>query len=647
VYNEEVDGDGDEELLAWLKGPLADALAASNIAISILVDDGVGDSRMIYSSPTATKIHGFTPEELKNVTALSMVAPEDLPPLIERQRRRRAGEPVEPFLEIRVLHKDGTPVPVELGIAQLKVGKRTVMYTLMRDIRDRKRAEEDLRQSEERYRRLIEEAPESVALIRDGKYVYANRKSEALFGRPVAELIGQPVRRFLVPEDHLTLAARSSRVLAGETMVPAEYRIVRPDGSIVNLEVASIALDHEGAAAILGFARDVTEKKRLEDKLQQAERMATVGRLAAGVAHELNNPLAYLGLILGQVSREAPRLASEPDRLAAVMDLISEARTGVERMTEIVRDLRMFSRDQPRAGVADVRRVLDSAIKMAENEIRHRARLVVDCEALPLVAASEARLAQVFLNLLVNAAQAVPEGDRDRHEIRIEGRAAAGRVILSVSDTGEGIPPEIRARLFEPYVTSKPGVGTGLGMSICHGIVTALGGEIGVESTVGKGTTIRVTLPAAPAGAVASTQGSPPMPPELRAPTRPPRVLIIDDEPSLAQALGRELQENHDITLASSGRRALELLLRVDVEFDAILCDLMMPEMTGMELHEELRRVRPGLEQRIIFMTGGAFTTRARTFLEKATNPHVEKPFDMDQVRALIWRRRQGAGRSA
>jgi PAS domain S-box-containing protein len=626
---------GDEELLAWVEGPLVDALAASNIAISILVDDGVGDSRMIYTSPTATRIHGFTPEEVKNVPALSLVAPVDLPRLIERQRRRRAGEPVEPFLELQVVHKDGTHVPVELGIAQVKLGKRTVMYSLMRDISDRKRAEDDVRRSEERYRRLIEEAPESVALIRNGKYVYLNRHSEALFGRPVAELIGQPAARFLVPEDQSTLAARSPRVLAGESLPPAEYRILRPDGSIVNIEVASIALEHEGASAILGFARDVTEKKRLEEKLQQAERMATVGRLAAGVAHELNNPLAYLGLILGQISREAPRLAAEPHRLAEVMDLLAEASTGVERMTEIVRDLRVFSREKPQAGVADVRRVLDSAIKMAENEIRHRARLVVACEPLPLVAASEARLGQVFLNLLVNAAQALPEGDHDRHEIRVEARAAAERVVVSVSDTGEGIPPEIRARLFEPYVTGKPGVGTGLGLSICHGIVTALGGEIGVESTVGKGTTIRVALPVA-AGEVASRPPSSSAPAVLEAPIRKPRLLIVDDETLLAEALGRELEQDHDVTLASSGRDALERIAQADVEFDAILCDLMMADLTGMDLYEELRRIRPGFAERMIFMTGGTFTARGRTFLQKVTNPHVEKPFDMGEVRALI-----------
>jgi CheY-like chemotaxis protein len=329
-----------------------------------------------------------------------------------------------------------------------------------------------------------------------------------------------------------------------------------------------------------------------------------------------------------------------------MLQRLREARAGVERVRLIVQDLKSFSRsDTERRGPVDVQRVLDATIEIAANEIRHRARLLREYREVPAVEGDASRLGQVFLNLLVNAAQAMTEGDASRHEIRVSTATdAAGRVVVTIADTGAGISPENLGRIFDPFFTTKPaGVGTGLGLSICRGIVNALGGDITVESELGRGTAFRVALRAASSPAVEADEPTPPpvpTPPPPRtasppAPRRRGRVLVVDDEPALASALARSIERDHEVVVIASGRDALERLRRDDT-FDVILCDLIMPQVTGMDLYDELHRTSPALADRIIFMTGGSFTTRARDFLAKVSNPALDKPFDLSTLSAML-----------
>jgi len=256
----------------------------------------------------------------------------------------------------------------------------------------------------------------------------------------------------------------------------------------------------------IGVALDITERKRMESKLIQAERLASMGTLAAGVAHEINNPLTYVMANIGFVSERLPKLVtgdSAPEIAAQLEELttaLAEAQEGAIRVRQIVRDLKILARgDEERFGPVDVRGVLESSISMVANQIRMKATLVRELGEVPMVEASESRLGQVFLNLLVNAAQAIPEGDVAKNEIRVRTRTDDnGRAVVTVSDTGAGIPAEVMNRIFDPFFTTKAvGVGTGLGLFICHGIVKALGGEIAVDSVPGQGTAFRVILPAA------------------------------------------------------------------------------------------------------------------------------------------------------
>jgi signal transduction histidine kinase len=396
------------------------------------------------------------------------------------------------------------------------------------------------------------------------------------------------------------------------------------------------------------------DRKKMREQLLISERMASVGTLAAGVAHEINNPLAILVANLEFVSEQltgipAPHQgavdasggtvdgaspASLAERVARVKQPLRDALEATERVRLIARDLKVFSRagDEERRGAVDIHAVLESSVRMASNEIRHRARLVKDYGEMPLVEANEARLGQVFLNLIVNAAQAIPEGQAEANEIRLVTRMdGVGRVVVEVRDTGAGIPQAVLPRIFHAFFTTKPvGIGTGLGLAICHRIVTAYGGEITVESQVGSGTVFRIALPPARAdlAEVAPTESE-----TIRG--RRGRILVIDDEPMLCTTIQRVLAGEHDVTIVTAAKDALRRVSGGE-EFDLILSDMMMPEMTGMDLHRELVAIAPDQARRMVFMTGGAFTDNARQFLAQSTIASIEKPFKAAVLRETV-----------
>jgi len=397
----------------------------------------------------------------------------------------------------------------------------------------------------------------------------------------------------------------------------------------------------EGGLRFSFVVEDVTERMKLQQQLLLADRLVSIGTLAAGVAHEINNPLMYVMTNLDLVSRQLTMCPAgrslDEDLRARLLRALSQALEGSERVRQIVRDLRTFSRgDEDRHGAVSVAQVLNSSLDIAHNELRHRARLRREYEPVPPVDASEARLGQVFVNLLVNAAQSIDENSpAEANEVLVSVRwdATRGRVAVSVQDTGRGIPAAMLGRVFDPFFTTKSvGEGTGLGLSICHGIVKALGGDIEVQSTLGVGSTFRVLLPPA-AGSVGPRRRSTP-PVGL---SRRVRVLVVDDEANLRSSLAQILSIEHEVEEEASARAVLSRV-RKGARWDVVLCDLMMPDMSGIDLFAALEREAPELARRTVFLTGGAFTTRAQEFLARVRNPRLEKPFEIDALRALIQR---------
>jgi PAS domain S-box-containing protein len=547
-------------------------------------------------------------------------------------------------VEVRRVRRDGAQLKVNVARAPLRDGAGAVyaLVGILTDVTERARGEEKERRSQANFRALIERAPDAIVVHRGGHVLFVNPKMASMLGyeRP-QEMVGISVLSFVHPDFHDVVEKRIDSLRSVERSAPLEELFVRRDGTEVPVEVIGIAIDYDGAPAALAHARDLTERKHLEEQLRTADRLASVGRLAAAVGHEINNPLAY---IIGNLDSAAKLVASpfaegaDEARARRVRALLAETREGAERVRQIVRDLRVFSRtDAEERAAVDLHAVLDSCLAMADNEIRHRARLVKSYGDVPLVVGSEARLGQVFLNLILNAAQAIPEAPNGREQLlTITTRASADAVDVAVTDTGVGIPRELLGRIFEPFFTTKPvGQGTGLGLSICHRLVTDLGGTIDVTSEVGHGTTVRVCLPIAPPTMERAVRSVPPPPPAAatKPESRVRHLLIVDDEPRVAQTIAR-LLDGHEVTIATSGRAAIAMLEKTP--FDVILCDLMMRDVSGVDVYESVRASRPGLEKRIVFMTGGAFTPRASEFLESVDCPCIEKPFQIEDLLVLF-----------
>ena len=513
----------------------------------------------------------------------------------------------------------------QLGVrAGLAVANARLHRLAQEELARRRRVEEELRRGEAQFRALTEATFEAVVIHEAGTVLLVNRAMADMLGYAVEEMVGTSVFLYIAPESHPDIQTRLR-----EGAAPYETLALHRDGSKFPIEVEVRGAEWDGRSVRMAAMRDIRERRRQQAQLIFADRLAAVGTLAAGVAHEINNPLAFVSLSVDFAREELQRGGSTDEVLRALDD----AASGTRRVSGIVRDLGRISRVDDGRGPAAVRPALEAALGIARNEIRHRAALVLDLREVPPVDANESRLGQVFLNLLINAAQAVPEGAPDQNQIRVATfEHPSGRIAVEVSDSGAGIAPEVRPRIFDAFFTTKPaGVGTGLGLSICHGIVTSLGGEIEVDSAPGKGATFRVLLPRA---RIAEEPALPAEGPAL-ALNRRPRVLVVDDEALLRRALLRMLHPTCDAVAVGGGEEALRLV-EAGEAFDVILCDVMMPGMTGKVLFERLQEVAPLLARRTAFLSGGAFTAETAHFLAHVQNPKLRKPFLPAELLAVI-----------
>ena len=473
------------------------------------------------------------------------------------------------------------------------------------------RALDDARGSEARLRALMSRSSDGIVVVdADGRAVLANPAAEELLGVGQAELVGRTLPSLDLTHDQSdhTLAAPSERVI----------------------DVRAVDVEWEGRPARLALLRDVTGRRQAEElrvQLERSERLAAIGQLAAGVAHEINNPLTYVCMSVEALLR---RLPSSPEE-AYLRERLHDAQEGLERVVRIVRDLRHFARVEPdpRPQPVSLAHAIEGALKLADPHLRHRARVEVELGELPAVRGTEGRLSQVFLNLLVNAAHAIEEGHVSDNRVLVRARTAGDVVIAEVCDTGRGVAPQHLGRLFEPFFTTKPdGESTGLGLSICRSIVNAYGGDISAESEVGVGTCIRVRLPVW-SGTAPTSVRAPSSSGEHEGPRG--RVLLVDDEPAILRALVDVLSEHHDVVTASSGNEARAILSR-DGAFDAVLCDLLMGHGTGIELVVWLEASAPELAHRVVLMSGGATTPEAERFLHERAHRALAKPLAVADV---------------
>ena len=505
----------------------------------------------------------------------------------------------------------------------------------------------------ERQRDVLEAILESMidgVLLLDAeeRIVRANGAMVSLLGHQPTSLVGAPVAAVLHDSER-ELAAGVRRALEGGPFRDRDTVFRTAAGERLMMSVNGSPQKNRAGelVGILLVARDDRELRRVRAKLQITDRLATMGTVAAGVAHEINNPLAFVLGNLDFIAEELEALEGGKPIAKADLDELRRAvvasHGGATRVRQIVQDLKTFARSDPHVVTrVDLNKLIDSAMSLVANEVRHHARLVREPGAPPPVSANEGRLVQVFLNLVQNAAHAIPAGHVESNTIRLAtGPTEDGAAFVEITDTGCGIGPEHLPHIFDLFFTTKPvGVGTGLGLSICHEIVTSLGGRIDVTSTPGQGSTFRVILPAA-----RESMPPPPVAPERVAADdwRGARVLVVDDEAEVGETVKRLLGNEHEVVAVTRAEEALGLALRED--YDVVLCDLLMPEMTGPQLFDKLRSARPDLASRFVFMSGGAFDTSVRQFLQRTSRPIVEKPFETTRLRALLREAARGADR--
>jgi CheY-like chemotaxis protein/signal transduction histidine kinase len=499
----------------------------------------------------------------------------------------------------------------------------------------------ELRRSERAWERTFESVDELILVVDEhSRVVLANPSMLSRLPAHLAQPRGLSAAEILYGEhgrtqDPLSAARALGRTCAEECKLPG-----LGDG-FFRVSVTPYLGDlgqFEGATIVI---RDVTAERSERQQILVNEKMATIRRLAAGIAHEINNPagfvllnLQHLGTLLDELRALVPSVP-EGKRSPAVLvsemrALVPESLVGIERIRDLTRQLRVLA-----PGATGARRLVDlnEVVRAATSTIRQdlfkRARVALALGQIPTCDADPGRLGEVVTHLLLNAADAIPEGSPDDNTIRITTTAPDGRVQLVVEDTGCGIPEDIVTRIFEPFFTTKAHEGhKGLGLALCFETIERHGGEIRVESAPGQGSRFIVLLPAAARPPEVHEE-----PPPVAAP-RKLRVLLIDDEDAYRRSLKRVLREM-EIEEAESGRAALERL-QADGSWDAILCDVAMPGLSGLEVFGRVRSDFPGLVERFVFVTGGARTPEADAALSRSGRPVLEKPFGLQEIRDMI-----------
>lgn len=492
-----------------------------------------------------------------------------------------------------------------------------------------------LRESERWFKTALGAIGDAVITV-DGerRVTFLNAVAEGLTGFSAAEALGRNIDEILPVErqDSTRSWLRTRAGLSvpiGETVAP-----IPGDGGKV-------------LGAVIVF-RDLRAQQAAQEQLALADRLSALGTLAKGVAHEVNNPLTYIAsnaeYVLDVLSSIDPEQRSLGERqLREVKEALSDSMQGVERVRRIVTDLSAFVQGGARGGVeslegCDVRAPIETALKMAGHELAARAQVACKfAEGLPRVDAPEARLAQVLLNLIVNAMQAMPGGARGKGLLRIETRLAEdGRVEVLVADDGAGMQPEVLRRIFEPFFTTRPvGTGAGLGLSLCHGIVTGLGGALLATSTPAVGTEFRLLLPVLRKSSIGKSSIARPG----DASAARGSVLLVGDGQLFSDSLQRTMGEQFDVARTASAREALGRV-GLGERFCAIVCDLDLHELSGERLYGELRSLDVAQAERVIFVCGPTPTPATRFFLHALRNARLEKPLVLDrlvsEVRSLV-----------
>lgn len=588
-----------------------------------------------------------------------------------KKRLLASGEPQN--ADLRLVRSDASLCWARLEATVTTDPEGASSYrAVLSDITQHKLAEATLAASEARHRTLFESSHDALMTLAppDWRFTSANSRTVATFGaRDEADFLSRTLVEYCPPEQPDGSESAASATVMLETAMREgvhffEWTCRRLSGEEFPATVLLTRLELDGQPLLQATVRDETQVKALQAGLSQQDRLSSMGMLAAGVAHEINNPLAYVLYNIETLAEELPRVTAavghcvkalraafgddvltelagedagwlEASALESIVEHVQEALGGAQRIKTISRAISTFARvESKECSEAHLNYAIECAAALARNDIRFRAQLVLELGELPPLWASEGKLSQIILNLLINAAHAIDEGDAEHARIHVRTWTRGDEVFAEVADTGSGIAPATIKHIFEPFFTTKAvGMGSGLGLAICRSLVSEFGGDIRVESEVGRGTCFKLRFPSAKVrrGAVDVEPVS-----EARSvASARARILVVDDEVVIRRMMVRILSSKHDVVSAESGEAA-RVILEQDQAFDVILCDLMMPNTTGMDLYRWCASQYPALATQIVFVTGGACTPDAVQHLASIDNRTLEKPFEVPALHRLI-----------
>lgn len=602
---------------------------------AILISDWKS-ARFFEANDTACEMFGFSREELLTMKGVNLVDPSHHE---EVNRVSQAVRETGAARDSQLLHrrKDGSTLWMDLMVTRFQTGTEDGVVAILRDVTDQvERAREltealhDLRDRNMLFRVAFEDSPIGLAMSgRGGLLTKVNPAFCQMLGYTEAEMIGRTSRSMTHPDDVVAEAEKARRLFAGEyDHYTMQKRFIRRDGQIVHAAMNIARTELRGEELFVAQVIDVSHHRQAQQQIERASHLAALGRMAAAVAHDVNNPAAYLQLNIAELERRvrADELA-ERDR-PEILQMLSDCANGIKRIGDIVRELQVFGtdvNDAPR--LVDLADVIHVSCRLAAHEVRHHAKLQLELSAVPTVIGQPSKLGRVVTNLVLNAARAIGTDDPANNSVTVRCESRVNEIVVAVTDTGPGLPTD-RENLFEPFVRGAASTGQGLGLWICAEIIQQHGGTISAQNVEGAGARFTIRLPAM---SVPST--STPTAPALA--IQRCRVLLIDDEPVMLGAIRRGLRSHHDISMDTDAANALTRLENGE-QFDVVVCDLMMPGVSGWEFYKRLTRLDSALARRVVFITGGAIGPEATSFLENHDCKVVIKPFRVDDLLGAI-----------
>ncbi|HYA90375.1 MAG TPA: PAS domain S-box protein, partial [Thermodesulfobacteriota bacterium] len=586
------------------------------------------DDRCLYVNPKFTNITGYTFQDVPTVADWfnnAFLDSKYKERAIEKWKKDRLeGETVD--RESNITCKNSQIKRLEIRVVFLEDNSVVVAFY---DITERKRAEEALRQSEEKYRTIlgsIEDGYYEVDLA--GNFTFFNDSMCQIFGYPREELVGMNERQYTDQDTMRKLFQTFNEVYrTGKPGKVFDYEIIRKDGTKRHVET-STSLRKDASGKPIGFrgiVRDITDRKRIEEQLFQAEKLRAVGEMASGVAHDFNNALAA---ILGNT--QILLYTAQDEELKETLKIIEKV---AKDSSQTVRRLHEFTRRgiPQELSKVDINAIIKDAIEITKPKWKDEAQsrgihieMVSNLEDMPLASGNASELREVITNMIFNAIEAMHNGGK----IEIRTFRKKKDVFIQISDTGIGITEETKKRIFEPFFTTKPFTNTGLGLSMSYGIVKRFGGEIEVQSKVGQGTTFTITLPIAEEDEKQEAVDSQPIKKGRRA-----RILVIDDDEFVRSVLSRTLtQADHQLTLAENGAKGVQLFKQG--EFDVVFTDLGMPGMSGWEVCRMIKEISPHTPVGMI--TGWGDERNRGKMEEYGLDFFISKPFDLAQILNVV-----------